>query len=191
VSGATSGVGISFGHIANTFSLDLRLQAMEQLGKSKILSSPRILVMQNKKASINVGQELPIPATDAEGNRSVQWREVGIHLEVTPQVTNDQRVFMTIKVSKDAQGPTVQTTEGSMFSIISRKADTEVLIGNGETAVIGGLTIERNSKGESRTPGFGNIPILGWLFRSKSETTSRDQMMIFLTPRIVSHRRSG
>ena len=182
---ATSGIGVSFGHIANTLSLDLRLQAMETMSKVRILSTPRVLVVQNETAKINVGQELPIPATDAEGNRTVTWREVGISLEVTPQVTNDGRVFMDIKVAKESAGDTVNTTEGAMFSINSKKAETQVLIADGETAVIGGLAEELERDQESRTPGLGSIPVLGWLFKQRSKNTSRQELMIFLTPKIV------
>ena len=183
--GATSGIGLSFGHIANTLSLDLRLQAAQGMNKVKILSTPRVLVVQNEEAKINVGQELPIPSTDAEGNRTIEWRDVGISLAVTPQVTNDQRVFMDIKVAKESQGPPVATTDGVMFSIISRKAETQVLIGDGETAVIGGLAIEGTQEGEQNVPGLSKIPGLGWLFKSTSKSTQRDELMIFLTPKIV------
>ncbi len=183
--GATSGIGLSFGHIANTLSLDLRLQAAQGMNKVKILSTPRVLVVQNEEAKINVGQELPIPSTDAEGNRTIEWRDVGISLAVTPQVTNDQRVFMDIKVAKESQGPPVATTDGIMFSIISRKAETQVLIGDGETAVIGGLAIEGTQEGEQNVPGLSKIPGLGWLFKSTSKSTQRDELMIFLTPKIV------
>jgi type IV pilus assembly protein PilQ len=185
VAGATSGIGISFGHIANTLSLDLRLSAMESMGKTKILSTPRVLVVQNESAKINVGQELPIPSTDAEGNRTVTWREVGIMLDVRPQVTNDGRIFMELKVEKASQGDPVATTEGTMFSINSNKAETQVLIADGETAVIGGLTEETSQQGESKTPGLGSIPGLGWLFSSKSNAETRRELMIFLTPKIV------
>jgi len=184
-SNATSGIGISFGHIASTFSLDLRLTAMEKMGKTKILSTPRVLVVQNEKALINIGQELPIPSTDAEGNRTVEWRAVGIQLEVRPQVTNDDRIFMEILVDKSSRGENVPTTEGIMFSINSNKAVTKVLIGDGETAVIGGLTEEESLESTSQTPGLANIPGLGWLFKQTNKTERRQELMIFLTPRIV------
>jgi type IV pilus assembly protein PilQ len=184
-SGATSGIGISFGHIANTLSLDLRLTAMESMGKTKILSTPRVLVVQNETAKINVGQELPIPSTDAEGNRTVQWREVGILLDVKPQVTNDGRIFMEIRVEKASQGDPVPTTEGLMFSINSNKAETQVLIADGETAVIGGLSEEGIQEQTSQTPGLGSIPGLGWLFRQQGKSEVRKELMIFLTPKIV------
>ena len=110
---------------------------------------------------------------------------VGISLIVTPQVTNDEKIFMNIKVAKESQGPPVATTDGIMFSIISRKAETQVLIGDGETAVIGGLATETNAEGNQNVPGLSKVPGLGWLFKSSSQGKQRDELMIFLTPRIV------
>ena len=103
---ATSGVGFSFGHIANTLSLDLKLSAMETLGQTKLLSNPKVLVVQNQKALINVGNQLPVTKTDTEGNRTVEWKDVGIMLEVTPQVTNDNRIFLESRSRILPRGPT-------------------------------------------------------------------------------------
>ena len=87
------------------------------MGKVKILSNPKVLVIQNERALINLGSQLPIPKTDAEGNKTVEWKQVGITLDVTPPITNDKRVFMDIKIEKSSQGDNVQTTEGLMFSL--------------------------------------------------------------------------
>jgi type IV pilus assembly protein PilQ len=93
---------------------------------------------------------------------------------------------MKIKVAKESQGPPVSTTDGIMFSIISRKAETQVLIGDGETAVIGGLAIEGVSEQEDSVPALSKIPGLGWLFRHSADNKQRDELMIFLTPKIVA-----
>jgi type IV pilus assembly protein PilQ len=158
---------------------------MEEMGKTKILSSPKILVVQNEKASINIGDKLPVPQTDAEGNRTVEFLSTGIRLEVTPQVTNDGRVFMDILIEKSQRGDTVPTTDGPMFSINSRDAQTKVLVGDGETAVIGGLLQEENADNRSGVPWLSRIPLLGWMFRSKDVQERRTELLIFLTPRIV------
>lgn len=180
-----AGAGLSLGHIANTFSLDLRLSAMEKLGRTKILSNPKVLVVQNENAMINVGSQLPIPRTDAEGNRTVEWRDVGILLKVRPAITNDGMVFMELEIEKSARGETVQTTEGSMFSIEKRGAVTKVLIGDGETSVIGGIFQQTSVESESGVPWFSRLPVLGWLFRAKNRGDDRKELMIFLTPRIL------
>ncbi len=182
---ATSGIGFTFGHIANTLSLDMRLSAMEQLGQTKILSNPKVLVIQNQKAVINVGQQLPVTKTSSEGDRTVEWKDVGILLEVKPQVTNDKRVFLEIKVEKSSQGENVDTTDGTMFSINTSRADTKVLIADGETTVIGGLFVQETIKDESSVPGLSKLPLVGWLFKSKSDTQRKSELMIFLTPRLV------
>jgi len=184
-SNPTAAVGLSFGHIGSTFSLDMQLSAMEEMGKTKILSSPKILVVQNEKASINIGDKLPIPQTDIEGNRTVTFEKTGILLEVTPQVTNDGQVFMDIHIEKSQRGDTVPTTEGPMFSINSRDATTKVLVRDGETAVIGGIIQEENSDNRGNVPGLSDIPLLGWMFRSKDVQERRTELLIFLTPRIV------
>jgi type IV pilus assembly protein PilQ len=183
---ATSGIGFTLGHVANTLTLDMRLSAMESMGRTKVLSNPKILVVQNQEATINLGSQLPIPKTDSLGNRTVEWKDVGITLKVKPQVTNDKRVFMVVHVEKSEQGQNVQTTEGTMFSINTSRADTNVLIADGETTVIGGMFIQSDIRNDQAVPGLGKIPIFGWLFKSKDETTLKRELMIFLTPRIVS-----
>ena len=182
---ATGGLGFSFGHIANTLSLDLRLSAGEGMGKIKILSNPKVLVIQNEKAIINLGQQLPIPKTDASGNRTVEWKDVGIKLEVEPQVTNDKRVVMKIIVEKSSQGTNVQTTEGTMFSVNTKRAETKVLIADGETTVIGGIFTQDSSESEDSIPGLSHIPVLGWLFKNRTTSSTKHELMIFMTPRIV------
>lgn len=184
-SGAVGGAGLTLGHIANTLSLDIKLSAMEKLGKTKILSNPKVLVIQNEEAKINVGSQLPIPRTDTEGNRTIEWKDVGILLQVKPQVTNDNSVFMKIQIEKSARGETVKTTEGEMFSIERRGADTKILVGDGETTVIGGIFIQTSADSQNGIPWFSRIPWLGALFRSKSTSEDRKELMIFITPRIT------
>jgi type IV pilus assembly protein PilQ len=185
-SNSVAGIGMTFGHIANTLSLDLKLSAMESMGKTKILSNPKVLVIQNEKAIINMGSQLPIPKTDSSGNRTVEWKDVGITLDVQPRVTNDKRIFMDIKIEKSSRGTDVQTTEGTMFSLNTQRATTKVLITDGETTVIGGIFLQETAGTEAYVPGLGEIPILGWLFKTRTKSEARKELMIFLTPRIVT-----
>ncbi|MHB8835744.1 MAG: type IV pilus secretin PilQ [Candidatus Methylomirabilia bacterium] len=182
---STGGIGFSFGHIANTLSLDLRLSAGENMGKIKILSNPKVLVVQNQQAKITLGSELPVVKTDTEGSRTVEWKPVGITLDVKPQITNDKRVFMDIMIEKSSQGENVQTTEGTMFSVNTSKATTKVLIADGETTVIGGIFIEESSQNSDSIPGFSKIPVLGWLFKNRETKKNKRELMIFITPKIV------
>lgn len=183
-SGAVSGIGLSLGHIANTLSLDARLSAMEMLGKTKILSNPKILTLNNMPAKINIGSQLPMPRTTVTGERSVEWKDVGILLNVTPEITSDDKVVMKVTIEKSSRGATVPTTEGDMFSIERRGAETNVIVVDGETTVIGGIYIQSESGNNSGVPGLSKIPLLGWLFKSRSNNTARTELMIFLTPKI-------
>jgi type IV pilus assembly protein PilQ len=186
---AASGVSMAFGHIANTLSLDMKLTAMETLGKSKTLSTPKILVLHAKQAIMQVGVDLPQvtnTTTTTGTTNSVEWKKIGIVLDVTPSVTNDKHIIMKIKVSKDTQGENVQTTEGLMFSINKKEATTEVIVADGETTVIGGLYEDTTQDTNNGVPGLMNIPIVGWLFKNKSTSLKRTELMIFVTPRIVT-----
>jgi len=189
LAGATGGVGISLGHIANVFSLDLKLSAMEQLGKAKLLSNPKLLVMQGKPANIQIGQDLPMITTTTDSNgaqtSSTEWRAVGIMLKVTPMVTNDKRIGLTVEIEQSTQGEDVTTTEGDNFSINVNRVVTEVLIEDGSTAVIGGLLEQENRDSSNGVPGFSNIPVIGWLFKTKSNSTRAREILVFLTPKIV------
>jgi type IV pilus assembly protein PilQ len=184
-SAPTAGIGIALGSIANTLALDLRLSAMESKGQVEILSNPKIFVVQNEKAIINVGRQLPVPKTDAEGNRTVEFKDVGIKLEVTPQVTADNRIFLDVQVERSDKGEDVKTTDGEQFSINTERAQTKVLLNDGETSVIGGMFQQNKSVTNQKVPGLGGLPFIGWLFRSKSDKDSRTELLIFLTPKIV------
>ena len=180
-----AGVGLTLGHIANTLTLDVKLSAMESLGLTKILSNPKILVLQNKEATINIGRQLPMPKTDAFGGKTIDWLPVGILLKVTPEITNDGKVIMQVAIEKSDVGETVPTTEGQMYSLTSNRAETRIIIGDGETSVIGGIFLQTKLDGESGVPGLSKIPFLGWLFKSKTTSYSRSELMIFITPKLV------
>jgi type IV pilus assembly protein PilQ len=181
----TAGIGIALGHIADTLSLDVRLSALEQMGQLEILSNPKVFVVQNEQAIINVGRQLPVPRTDSEGNRTVEFKDVGIKLQVKPQVTADRRVFLEVEVERSDKGEDVETTEGRQFSIDTQRAETKVLLNDGETSVIGGLFQQTKENREGGVPFFSKIPILGYLFKSKRVTDDRSELLIFLTPKIV------
>ncbi len=186
-SDATSAIGLSLGHIADTFNLDLRLSAMESMGQGEVLSHPKVLVVQNEKAIINVGSQLPISKTDAEGSRTTEFKDVGIMLEVTPQITSDRRVFMKVKIERSSKGDDVNTSEGLQFSINTQRAETKVLLADGETSVIGGLFQQTKSDTDDSVPFLSKIPILGWLFKSKAILDKKEELLIFLTPKLVNY----
>jgi type II secretory pathway component GspD/PulD (secretin) len=168
------------------------------MGKTKVLSNPKLLAVQGQESSIQIGQQLPFitnstggPTTTAgsavvtQTLTSTEWKDVGIILKVTPRRTYDNRVYMDLHIEKSSRGADVTTTEGVNYSVDMNKADVKVLIDNGSTAVIGGLFTETTTGGTDGVPGLSDIPFLGWLFKSKRDGNTRKEMMIFVTPRII------
>ena len=183
--GYSTGLGIILGNVYNTLNLEVRLSALETENKAKTLNRPELLVIDNETAKIQVGSQLPIITVDEQGKQSITWKDVGIILEVTPQITVDKSIFMKVKVEKSAQGANVQTTEGIQFSIDTTASETKVMIRNGDTAVIGGLYVTEKRSLANETPFLGRVPIFGNFFRSKSKSEQKKELLIFLTPKVV------
>ena len=170
--GASSGgggvVGINFGSINNTLNLDLRLSALESQGWGKVVSSPKIITLDNKLASISQGISIPFETTSASGTQTT-FVDANLNLTVTPHVTNDDRISMKIKVSKNRPDLAFKGASGAP-SIDKKEATTEILVKDGDTTVIGGIYEIDKGESETFTPFLGRIPILGWLFKSKKKT---------------------
>lgn len=182
--GPTGGVvGISFGSINNTLNLDLRLSALETQGWGKVISSPKIITLDNKEASIQQGVSIPYETTSASGTQTA-FVEASLNLTVTPHVTNDGRLSMKIKATKNAPSLAFKGASGAP-SIDKKEANTEILVKDGDTTVIGGIYQITKAESESYTPFFGKLPIIGWLFKSKSVEDRKTELLIFITPRIV------
>ncbi|MBO4121857.1 type IV pilus secretin PilQ family protein [Cupriavidus gilardii] len=159
----------------------LELSALEADGKGKIVSSPRVVTTNNIKALIEQGTELPYQAATSSGATSVQFRKANLKLEVTPQITPEGQVLLDVDVSKDSVG--VQTTQG--FAIDTKHVQTQVLLENGGTAVIGGIYTRAERGDAAKVPLLGDIPVLGRLFGSRSVWRDRTELLVFLTPRIL------
>lgn len=169
-----------FNSAASRF-LALELSALEADGKGKIVSSPRVVTTNNIKALIEQGTELPYQAATSSGATSVQFRKANLKLEVTPQITPEGQVLLDVDVSKDSVG--VQTTQG--FAIDTKHVQTQVLLENGGTAVIGGIYTRAERGDAAKVPLLGDIPVLGRLFGSRSVWRDRTELLVFLTPRIL------
>lgn len=190
----TPGIGqqsFNFGLNLGTFDLlgDLSatLALFEQEGKVKVLSSPRIVTMHNEKAVIEQTLQIPIRQTQQSAGptiTSISFKDVKLSLDVTPQVTNDGAVTMKIDMLREFPGSVADAVDGAR-PINSRKASTRVLVRNGQTAVIGGIYQNDMTQGETRVPGLGKLPVIGWLFRQTSQSDTRNELLMFLTPRIV------
>jgi len=177
-----SGFGLSLGNVLDTFRLDMALTAMEADGKGKILSSPKVATQNNKKAVIESGTQIPVQTT-ANNTTTTQFVTAALKLEVTPQITADQTIIMDVVVDKSA--PDFGNLVGGIPPILTRKAEAQVMVKDGGTAVIGGIFQWSESDNEDRVPFFGSVPIIRHLFRSKSVTRKNDELLLFLTPRII------
>ncbi|AGW92180.1 MULTISPECIES: type IV pilus secretin PilQ [Cupriavidus] len=175
-------VAVSLFNSAATKFLALELSALEADGKGKIISSPRVVTANNIKALIEQGTELPYQAATSSGATSVQFRKANLKLEVTPQITPEGNVLLDVDVNKDSVG--IQTTSG--FAIDTKHVQTQVLVENGGTVVIGGIYTQTESNDTDKVPLLGDIPVLGYLFKSNAKVRNRTELLVFLTPRILN-----
>ena len=183
INGASpASVGISlFSATANRF-LNLELSALEADGKGKIISSPRVVTADQQPALIEQGEEIPFQQATSSGATSVQFKKANLKLEVTPQITPDGNVILVVDVAKDSRGVAV----GSSFAINTKHVKTNVQVENGGTVVLGGIFTQTEIDSELKVPLLGDIPVLGHLFRSKRRTRDQTELLIFITPRIVT-----
>lgn len=182
--GAGGGIGFVFGSAGSDQLLQLRLSALESSGTGRIISSPRITTLDNKTAKIAQGVDIPITVVSAAG-ANTRLIPANLELEVTPHVTNDGSILMAIKASKNE--PDFANVGAFGDPSIQRKfAETEILVADGETAVIGGIYTRSTTKAVDEVPFLGKIPVLGWLFRNERETDERSELLVFITPRIVN-----
>jgi len=175
-------IGFNFVRLAGTpLLLNAKLQAMEAQGEGKIISAPKIVTLDNKEATIKQGLRYPYNKLDTSGNTTTVFEDVDLELKVKPHVTPDDRISMVIKIKKRALGNIISGKQ----SFTTKEAETELLINDGETFVIGGIIKTTKSSGGSGVPGLSMIPILGWLFKADSNTDNKEELLIFITPKIV------
>jgi type IV pilus assembly protein PilQ len=164
--------------------LNLELSALEADGKGKIISSPRVLTADQVEAVIEQGTEIPYQQATSSGATSVSFRKANLALKVKPQITPDGNIIMTLDVNKDAPGAT--TPAGVQIS--TKHVKTEVLVENGGTVVIGGIFEQTERTDITQVPFFGDLPVVGALFRNNSTTSQKTELLVFVTPRIVNER---
>jgi type IV pilus assembly protein PilQ len=169
---------------AFTRFLDLELTALEADGKGKIISSPRVLTANNVDAVIEQGTEIPYQQATSSGATSVAFRKANLSLKVKPQITPDGNIIMTLEVNKDSVGR--DTTAGP--AIDTKHVQTQVLVENGGTVVIGGIYTQTLQTTITKVPFFGDLPLLGVLFRNSQRTDNKTELLVFITPRIVEDR---
>lgn len=179
--GLGTGGGIAFGILRDNLRLDLALTALESSGNAKIVSSPKVVTVDNKEATIEQGTQIPYSTVSASGTNT-QFVDATLRLKVTPHITPDGRVSMKVEAQNDSPG---ETTPTGQLAINKKKATTEVLIQDGETAVIGGIMQVARSEGQSGLPWLSKIPVLGYLFRKDTNTARNRELLIFITPKIL------
>lgn len=182
--GAGGALGLTFGSIDNTINLAVRLSAAESSGMLRILSSPRILTLDNREARISQGTLIPFSQVSAQGVQTT-FQEAKLQLLVKPHVTADGSVSMHVKINRD-EPDFNQTSARGDPTILKREAETDLLVMDGHTAVIGGIFTRNTGRNLDQVPFFGDIPLLGLLFQRRRASDTRGELVIFLTPRIVN-----
>ena len=184
VGAPTSTLGVALGEAVGPLDLDVTLSALESRGELRIISSPRVTTQNNVQAEILQGDQIPYQ-TVANNTVTVEFKEAALTLRVTPQITAADTVIMQVEVENSFADFARALGSPPIPSIVTQRAATTVHVGDGETAVIGGIYENTRNEQRSRTPGLHRVPVLGWLFRSAARQESTDELMIFLTPRIV------
>ena len=180
-------IGLSF--LAGNILLDLELTALEAEGEGEIISTPRVVTANQSEAYIQQGVEIPYEQAASSGATAVQFKEAVLELRVTPLITPDNRVQLELEVKQDSVGEIYQTGRGgSVPSIDTRELSTSVLVNNGETVVLGGIFQDERNRKEDRVPYLSSIPVLGNLFKRRSNETKKRELLIFVTPTIVEER---
>jgi type IV pilus assembly protein PilQ len=182
--GSGGALGFVFGSAGGAFNLNLRISALENSGVVKTISAPSVSTVDNREATIGQGLSIPFSQTSAAGVNTV-FVEAKLELKVTPHVSADGSILMKIKVTNNQPNPQLTGANGQP-SISKREAETEALVKDGETTVIGGIYTRATSNRLNEVPLLGKIPILGFFFRNKSETDDHTELLIFITPRILN-----
>jgi type IV pilus assembly protein PilQ len=189
-------VNLPVGNPAGRFSLavleteylvDLELSAMQAEGRGEIISTPRVITANQKEASIEQGVEIPYQESASSGATTTQFKKAVLSLTVTPQITPDDNIIMDLLVSKDNVGElTPSATGGFVPSIDTRSVETQVLVRDGQTVVLGGIYETEQRETISKVPFLGDLPGIGVMFRSRSDISNKSELLIFVTPRILN-----
>jgi type IV pilus assembly protein PilQ len=181
VTGASGSFAFSLFRLPAGLLLNLELTAMESDGRGKVVSSPRVTTANQHKAKIASGTEIPYAEASSSGAATISFKSAVLSLEVTPQITPDNKIIMELDVTKDSVGEVY----AGVPSIKTQNISTQVLVGNGETAVLGGIYEQTQRNDVSKVPFFGDLPVMGRLFQRKTSQNDRSELLIFVTPKIM------
>ena len=180
---ATPAIGMILG--AGNFILDASLQALETNGNGKIISSPKVTTLDGVEAKIGQGEEIPYVTTDKDGNRTVEMKDAKLELIVTPTITPDGKISLKVEASNKYADWNKTNTSNENPPLVASNVNSKVVINNGGTIVVGGIFKTTVSEATSGVPVLSKIPILGWLFKYKTLTKDKRELLIFVTPRII------
>jgi type IV pilus assembly protein PilQ len=181
VANPSGSIGLALAKLPLGMILELELSAMQAEGKGEVISSPRVITSNQKQATIEQGTEIPYQEATSSGATNVSFKEAVLKLDVTPQITPDDRIVMDLEVSKDEVGEVFL----GVPSIDTRSVMTQVLVDNGETVVLGGIYEQSKSDGVERVPFFGDLPYVGFLFKNTFNEDRKRELLVFVTPKIV------
>jgi type IV pilus assembly protein PilQ len=177
---------LAFAVLGSDYIVDLELSAAQAEGRGEIKSSPHVITANQKEASIEQGVEIPYQQSASSGATTVEFKKAVLALKVTPQITPDNRIILDLNVKKDSVGQVVVTSGGvNVPSIDTREISTQVLVNDGQTVVLGGILETEERKDETKVPYIGDVPVLGRLFKSTRRTNNKDELLIFVTPKIL------
>jgi type IV pilus assembly protein PilQ len=182
--GSGGALGLTLGSVNGNVNINLRLSSLENTGEVRIISAPKITTLDNIEASIEQGVSIPISVVSAAGTNTV-FVDAKLNLTVKPHVTNEGSVIMNVAVTRN-EPDFVNTSANGTPTIQKKQAHTEMLVRDGDTAVIGGIYTRNAGLSYAKVPWFGDIPVIGWLFKNRRENDDRTELLIFITPRIVN-----
>ena len=183
ISSTAGSIGLAIAKLPFGTLLDLELSAAQAEGKSETISSPKVITADQQEAVIESGQEIPYQEASSSGATSVSFKKAVLSLKVTPQITPDDRIVMDLTVNKDS--PDFANLVQGVPPINTQNVETQVLVDNGETVVLGGVYEQTKTKSINRVPFFGDLPLVGALFRNNTETNDKQELLIFVTPKLL------
>lgn len=181
VTNAYGGIALSLLKLSANLLLNLELSALEADARGKVISSPRVTTANQQKARIAQGVEIPYQTATSSGATAVSFKKAELSLEVTPQITPDQKIIMDLDVRKDSRG---ETLPGGV-AINTQNVQTQVLVGNGETVVLGGIYEQVSRKATDKVPFFGDLPVVGYAFKRNTKQEDKTELLIFITPKVM------
>ncbi len=182
--GTAASIGLALAKLGNGVLLDLELSALEVEGKGEVISSPRLITANQQEATIEAGEEIPYQEQSSSGATTTAFKKAVLKLQVTPQITPDDNIILDLKVNQDTRAPGLVN---GVPSILTKQIQTNVLVSNGQTVVLGGIYKQTKSEFVNRIPFLGEMPFIGPLFRNKKQAIKKEELLIFITPKVIKH----